>query len=259
MKPMSTIETNISNIYEKVRHLVGTEYNGAFVPEKISSGLAQEIHEQYGVIVPADYFMPAFWLKEVPLYPDANDFLLKLGQQENSLSVIFTQGQVFDKDLLGDRENLGFQNHKIQVSGIPWYFSKSHHDQLKKRKLSLVYGGFNKTDKEILMPILETVNELQLKAAYFDDLPKNLDEVGSFFRENNTPIDLFFVNRAGKEYKEGPLPATEIQTFADVAVESLDQSLVMLDYDGTVGDSVFMRNYLQQEVLKYASLLLKDI
>ncbi len=254
---MSETERGIRAIYDSVRKTVGTQYNGAFVPEVISSQLAQAIQEKYNIQVAPDHFLPAFWLKEVPLYPDAHDFLRELGQLQSSLSVIFTQGQVFDHGNPGDSGNLGFQNHKIEVAGIPWYFGNQL-SQLSKHKLSLIQGGYNKTEEEKLRPILDVVEKLGIPVNYFDDLDRNLEEVGIFFRNQQIECNLYWVNRTQAPTTGLSVPVTEITSFSDIPVNTLEKSLVMLDYDGTIGDRLFMRQYLYDQVLAYAGKLFAE-
>ncbi len=251
------VRTRVQELYKDARAETGAQFNGAIVPQFLSIRLGEVIAKEFDISIESNYFLPAFWLNEVELYPDAHHFLENLGQQEDILALIFTQGEVFDKGNPGDTNNHGFQNHKIEVAGIPWYFGRDKIQKLEKNGLSLVHGGFDKTDPVYLSPILAAARDLHVSISYFDDVIPNLQKVGMFFEEHGIKPHLYWLNRRNQD----AITDANIQTitsFDEVDISLLHDSLALLDYDGTVGDNMRMRTKLSDQVCKYAYRLLGE-
>ena len=257
---MSKLENNeidraVSIIYHEVRYNVGKAFNGAIVPAEMSRRLAGRLSEELGRQIDPDYFVRAFWLKEVPLYLDADIFLKELGKEESIVSVVYTQGEVFDHGEPGDTDNHGYQNHKIEVAGIPWYFSEQNRHLLQENNLDLVHGHFYKTAEECLRPLLAFAKKYHLDINFFADLEKNHEEVGTFFKNNGVNVNLYWLNRNRSKRKELSVPVREIESFKKVNIKDLLKSLVLLDLDGTLIDNLQIRTMLHDNVMKYTKKL----
>ncbi len=254
---MNTLETEIDSIYQDVRHQVGRKYNRAFVPHAMSTLLAQQLSQHFHTDISDEHFLPAFWLKEALLYPDAEDFLAHLGALNKSIIVMFTQGEVYDHGLRGDVDNLGFQNLKIEAAGIPWYVGSKAMDRLRRFQLDFVQGGYCKTDCNTLDPLARFVLETGMQVHYFDDVVENLVRVNNFFANRNIDGCYYQVQRGEVKNPDQVLPKgiRRICGFEEFDVQKLENSLVMIDYDGTVGDSQHMREYLHNEFIKSAMRL----
>lgn len=245
----------VSQIYSESKYKVGAENNGAFVPDQVSSLLAKQLSEQFGWSIKPEYFLPAFWLKKVPLYPDADTFLRKLGSKKDIVTLIYTQGEVFDHGMVGDTKNHGYQNHKIEVAGIPWYFGPDNREILQKHGLNFVHGHFYKTTESCLNPLLEFVKQNNLDVNYFDDVAKNHEEVGAYFCENGVVANLYWLNRNRLEKPSFSVDVEEIESFDCVELDRLLHSLTLLDLDGTLINSMEIRAALHANVLEYAQRL----
>lgn len=256
-RPMKLIESEIARVYNQVRSEVGRDYDGAFVPEIMSTRLSEALGILIHKPVPGDFFLPAFDLSEVPLYPDAEDFLFRLGLEEESLVCFLTKGQVFDnRNISGDLEDVGFQNRKIRKAGVPEYIGQHAIQTIQSHGLPFINGGFDKAHPSVLDPICETALRLGRDLFYFDDSVNELRNVAAYCEHKGIQhVGLYWINRNSQNQKDQPEIVHEISSFREIEVSNLKGGIVLLDYDGTIGDRQYMREYLFNRVVTYAQRL----
>lgn len=193
------------------------------------------------------------------IYPDVETFLTEL-KRNNSLPVIWTQGEVGEEDLNRYSDDLPisdipFQIAKIKKSGLGERLENSEFDY-GGRGLKMVYGGPNKTSYEFLAKLFtqQAIGLFSGGVVFVDDQLKNLINLQNWFSNNpnelNTKPQLFLIQRdtddSGSVFSDD---INRINTLSEIK-NIVPSSLFFLDLDRTLIDTNKLKDSWYQNLSK---------
>lgn len=236
---MSEIPLNF--YYERSKRVVGRMRNGAYVPHLLEKHLAHSIHREHGIHIPQHLITEAIYDIPISLFPDAQEFMTRVGQNGSIIPLIFTQGEVGVH---------GFQNWKVERSCLPHYVNPQALELLEAHRISFVYGGYNKCTFELIEPLISFIQQANIpQTVYVDDSAENIVKVVELFHGFGKPIDAYWLNRDNEPIIPKFEPMTVINSLGEIDVNAYTSALAMVDYDGTLVDRKSVRYSLKKSVL----------
>ena len=227
--------------YEQSKRIVGRARNGAYVPHLLQKHLAHSIRREHGIEIPSKLVLEAIYDISVPLYPDAKEFMAEVGNEKSIVPLVFTQGEVGVN---------GFQDWKVERSGLQSYINPQTLELLGKHKLPFVYGGYDKCTCEVIEPLISFLEQANIpQTLYIDDSVDNIVKVVELFHGFRKPIHAYWLNREHDPIIPHSEPMFVVNSLSEIDVNAYTGSLAMIDYDGTLVDRKFIRQALKSSVL----------
>lgn len=227
--------------YEQSKRLVGRARNGAYVPNLIRKHLAHSLRREHGIDIPQHLITEAIYDIPISLYPDAEEFMIRIGQDESIVPLIFTQGEVGVQ---------GFQNWKVEKSCLPSYVNPRALELLEAHRIPFVYGGYDKCTFEVVEPLISFLHETNIpQTIYIDDSAENIVKVVEMFHGFGKPIDAYWLNRENEPIVPNSEPMIVIHSLCDIDMNAYEGAFAMIDYDGTLVDRTSIRRSLQTSVV----------
>lgn len=176
------------------------------------------------------------------LYPDVPSGLQRISDA-GSLPVVWTQGHL-DEDIQFDTSkpqcDLSFQSLKVVRSGLHTHLQQFG-DRLSEIGIPGIFGGFDKCDPNVVLPILETVRQRGIdRIVAVDDLGANLMKMGELSRVLNIPYTPVLINRQLNKKQTGIIRSFDELIIFPNALYLLDLDRTQIDTDG-MKDDLYVR------------------
>jgi len=173
------------------------------------------------------------------LYVDVPPGLQRISDA-GSLPVVWTQGHLDEDvqfDALTQTSDLSFQSLKVVRSGLHTHLQRFG-DRLFEIGIPGIFGGFDKCDPNVVLPILDTARQRGIeRIVAVDDLGENLIRMGELSRILNIPYTPVLINRILDKEQTGI-----IRSFDELRI--FRNALYLLDLDRTQIDTDAMKDDL---------------
>jgi len=194
---------------------------GAFRPHSVAQKLPNYVHAmEIFMTPPAD-----------ALFSEAHEFIEKLKENSDLDFAIWTQGEM-NADAPVEQDGRGFQELKIEASGIETNYNPAWRDRLEKVGLSTRIGGLDKTSAKFFDKIIGALEEGAYEQVIFlDDKLEKLEKARENLKDRKN-VTYYYLNRTNIDEKKG----REVRDLLEVAIPT-GRALVLCDYDGTLSDT----------------------
>lgn len=161
------------------------------------------------------------------LYPDVPSFLQRISVV-GSLPSVWTQGHIdagVDIEVLAAQSELAFQSIKLVRSGLHMHLLPFG-EKLSQMGIPGIFGGFDKCDPNVVLPVLRSVQMHGLeRVVAVDDLAANLTQLGEICTMVNMPFTPVLIDRRENSQTGA------ITSFNELTV--VNNSLYLIDLDRT--------------------------
>ncbi len=221
----------VSSEIDRVRSVFGMLPRNVFVISDNAPIIAQELG------IPLDTVIEILQTPQPSLYPDVPSGLQRISAA-GSLPCIWTQGHVdrgVDFEALGTQPNLAFQSIKLVRSGLHMHLQQFG-DRLSQMGIPGVFGGYDKCDPTIILPVLESVQLHGFdRIVAVDDLASNLTQLGEICNLTNMPFTPVLIDRR-QNIQTGIISSFDELTVVENSFYLLDLDRTQIDTDGMKED-----------------------